>query len=150
MKGTPSNDNVSNVSNPFATLDRATIAAAVQRLNKVCPLRSSEDTTEPVRARARDVLKRTSRTRYILLTHNPLKGRHAHRYADLDQAIALVGGLERLNLAVASGYVPIVAAEGAAFAFRRTDIAMLRNAYGSSPLPTRTAPEPRSYVRRSG
>lgn len=123
--------------NPFVQHEPAAIAAAVQRVNAVTD--SWGNATAGVKEGAgrrtqRDVLRRTKRTRYVVLQQNPLKTADRRAFMGLPEALAMVGVPSRLISAVAGGLIPIVVAEGADPMFRTADVALLRNAYGASPF----------------
>ncbi|MCA8448884.1 hypothetical protein [Burkholderia vietnamiensis] len=117
--------------NPFAQHDPADIAAAVLRVNHACkPWGHDTSNIGVARQRERSILRRTKRTRYIVLGHSPNSGPDRHLYVTLLEAIAIVGGENLLQGAVANGHVPIVVAAGADVAFRRADVTMLRTMFG--------------------
>lgn len=134
-----------SIRNPFAQPDAATVAAAVSRLNQVSAAWGHGTLgTGTTKRRAPAVLKRTKRTRYIVLSHDPMTTSDAERYVSLEEAIAIAGGQDRLIGAVANGYVPIVVAPGAEYTFLRADAHMLRNAFGPPvvAVPEEAAPKP--------
>ncbi|WP_396329403.1 hypothetical protein [Burkholderia anthina] len=126
--------------NPFLEPDPVTRETAVLRLNARCRAWGKTMTVTGATRRGRDVLQRTKRTRYIVLPHSPFSGPEGHLFLGLAEAIAVVGGQDRLISAVANGYIPIVVSAQADFAFRRADLRMLRNAFGA-PVVAIQAPE---------
>ena len=133
--------NGSRAFNPFVMHDPETVAAAMARVNKVCyPWGNDTTSVGTGKRRKRDLLQRTKHTRYIVLPHNPFSGPDGHLFLGLAEAIAVVGGQDRLIAAVAQGVIPIVVSSQADYAFRRADLCMLRNAFGP-PVAAVQAPE---------
>jgi len=128
--------------NPFAPPDPAALDSALRRLNKACPSRSNvTNDNHPSPRRPATVVLRTRKTRYIVAQGDPRMSRQAMDHVNLNEAIVIAGGRDRLVNAVATGVVPMVVAEGVEPCFRRDDVMMLRGAYTDCLVPAEEPPD---------